>query len=976
MKTFLQYVAEDLIKKFGQDLSRVAVVFPNKRAALFLSDELARLTDRPIWSPAYVTISELFRRHSERQVADPIKLVCDLHRCFTEQTGIDETLDHFYSWGQLLLSDFDDIDKHMADADKVFANMRDLHELDDLSYLTEEQKEIIRKFFSNFTDTHNTELKERFIKLWSRMADIYHAFNERLFEQHLAYEGALYREVAQQEDIDFEYEYYVFVGFNMLQEVEQELFRRLRKQGKALFYWDFDHYYMPSFNDGQKENEAGHYIAQYLNDFPNEFSNDRQDLYGQFSTPRNIRYIAAPTENAQARYISTWLKDGMHKRIDEGRRTAIVLCNEGLLQTIIHCLPDEVEKVNITTGYPLIQSTAASLVTLLLNLQTLGYSQQRAAFRMAQVNAVLNHPYAQYISEQAQNIQKKLREEHIYYPTPDILCIDEGTQLLFTHHIEHEALLRWLCDMIQAVARGVENEDKTADPLAQESLFRTYTLLNRLEGLVKSGELTVDTITLQRLIAQLITSTSVPFHGEPAEGLQVMGVLETRNLDFDHVLVLSCNEGNMPKGVNDTSFIPYSIRKAYGLTTIDHKVAIYSYYFHRLLQRANDITIMYNNATNDGHTSEMSRFMLQLMVESHHQFNFYTLQAGQKHEPFNPKPIEKSEEVMGRLRNIFDPKLNPKNDSPLLTPTAINNYMRCPLRFFYKYVCGLRENDENEEDVIDNRVFGNIFHEASRIIYTRLIEKNRQILARDIDEVLKEKSEIERAVDKAFQKELFGVNTTSAPRDLSKNFNGLQLINREVIIHYLRQLLTIDRRLAPFSIIGLECLSMATIETPHITTTIGGRIDRLDRITEKNPNTGLMEERIRVVDYKTGSRKLTPIENVEGIFEQENLSKHNDYYLQTFLYGCIIRTSTSYNKEQLPVSPALLFIQHAGGEEYDPVLTFGKERINDVEDNRSVFSESLREKVDEMFNPDKSFNPTNDRQRCATCPYFLLCTKM
>ena len=177
MKSFLQYVAQDLIRRFGENLSHVAVVFPNKRAALFLSDELAHLSKRPIWSPAYITISELFRRHSSRQVADPIKLVCDLHRCFTEQTGLDETLDHFYGWGQLLLSDFDDVDKHMADADKVFANLRDIHELDDVSYLTDEQRQILQKFFSNFSDTHNTELKQRFLRLWSHMGDIYHAFN-------------------------------------------------------------------------------------------------------------------------------------------------------------------------------------------------------------------------------------------------------------------------------------------------------------------------------------------------------------------------------------------------------------------------------------------------------------------------------------------------------------------------------------------------------------------------------------------------------------------------------------------------------------------------------------------------------------------------------------------------------------------------------------------------------------------------------
>ena len=240
MKSFLEYVAADLLQKYGTNLSRIAVVFPNKRAALFLNEYLARLAGKPLWSPAYITISDLFRSHSQRQVADPIQLVCILHQCFTQCTGINETLDHFYGWGQLLLSDFDDLDKNMASAEHVFANLRNIHEYDDISYLTEEQRIIIRKFFSNFNEEHNSELKQRFLQLWSHIFDIYQSFNDKLSEQGLAYEGALYREVAEREDIDFEYDTYLFIGFNMLQQVEQTLFRCMKQQGKARFYWDYD----------------------------------------------------------------------------------------------------------------------------------------------------------------------------------------------------------------------------------------------------------------------------------------------------------------------------------------------------------------------------------------------------------------------------------------------------------------------------------------------------------------------------------------------------------------------------------------------------------------------------------------------------------------------------------------------------------------------------------------------------------------
>ncbi len=977
MKSFLGYVAEDLLKTYGRNLSRVAVVFPNKRAALFLNEQLGQLSGGPLWSPAYLTISELFRKHSSRQIADPIKLICVLHRCFTQQTGFEETLDHFYGWGQLLLADFDDVDKNMADAKQVFRNLRDFHELDNVNFLNDEQKEIIKKFFSNFTDDHDTELKRRFLQLWTKMWNIYHEFNEVLKEEGLAYEGALYREVAEQENIDFEYDQYVFVGFNLLQKVEQRLFLQLKRLGKARFYWDFDHYYMRR-GEGQNQHEAGHFIAQYLKDFPNALDNNSEEIYGNFSHHKTIRYIAATTENAQARYISTWLaenadeKDGRRqRRMDEGKKTAIVLCNEGLLQTVILCLPEEVREVNITTGFPLIQTPAASLVSMLFTLQTTGFSPQRGRYRLTHVNKVLCHPYLKFLSENIDTLYQQLNERYLNFPSPEMLAIDEPLALLFKPLNGHQELLAWLCELLQNVAKSAKDDN----PLMQESLFRMYTILNRLLGLVESGDLVVDITTLQRLINQLVASTSVPFHGEPIEGLQIMGVLETRNIDFEHVLLLSCNEGNMPKGINDTSFIPYNLRKAYGLTTIDHKVAIYSYYFHRLLQRAHDITILYNNATSDGQSAEKSRFMLQLMVESPHTFEMKTLVTEQKFKPFNPVAIEKNDEIMEKLLARFDQNRHPEQQwvgtsptlaqtqelTPLLTPTAVNRYMRCPLLFYYNYVCGIRQADETEDNIIDNRIFGNIFHEAAEEIYRLLMAQSNRILATDIERLLKERVTIERAVDNAIQKELRFPQEKNLP--ISTQLNGLQLINREVIIHYLRRLLELDKRMTPFTILGLETNTITQLKTPHITTTIGGRIDRLDQVNGS----------IRVIDYKTGSKRLTPLENVDAIFEQQNLTKHSDYYLQAFLYGCIVRTSRIMNPDKLPVSPALLFIQHAGSDDYDPVLAFKDERIDDVETDRIQFGNRLKETVDQIFDPQIPFTPTTDRQRCTNCVCQLLC---
>lgn len=873
---FLEHVAADLLKRYGTDLSRVAVVFPNKRASLFLNEHLARMADKPLWSPAYITISDLFRSHSSWKVADPILLVCELHKCFVETTGIDETLDHFYGWGQLLLADFDDLDKNMGPADQVFKNLRDIHELDDISYLTDEQREMIKRFFSNFSEDHNSELKQRFLRLWSRIGTIYHRFNEQLASQQLCYEGALYRQVVENPTIDFRYDTYAFVGFNHLQEVEKILFKRLERKGKAIFYQDTE-------------------------ELP----------------PEELTYISAPTENIQARYVSQWLTP---ERIAAGRRTAIVLCDEKLLQTVIHCLPKEVEKVNVTTGYPLIQTAAATLVSQFFNLQINGFSLKTQSFRRHWLELMNRHPYAKMMPEDYAS----------------------------THYTDNSELMHALLGIVRHVAKDPSPKDQ----LATESLFRVYTVLNRLTDLVDSGILKVDSITLQRLVTQVIQSTSIPFHGEPAEGIQIMGVLETRNLDFDHVLMLSCNEGNMPRGVSDTSFIPYSIRKAYGLTTVDHKVAIYEHYFHRLLQRAKDVTLVYNNATNDGQTGEMSRFMLQQMVEREKPILYRTLQAGQQTSLRRPKPIVKTDEVMAIMKDRFS------QEKDGISPTAISTYLRCQLRFFYHYVGNLIEPDDNDEELVDNRIFGNIFHKAAQTFYEKLKAlTGNHITALVIDDYLKRKIEIEQAVDDAFRTELFQIKD---PNRKTPDYDGLQLINREVIIKYLRLLLETDRKLTPFSILGLE----KPIRMPFGDTVIRGIIDRLDQITD--PETG--EDLVRVIDYKTGARKQKDLPDVAAIFDPANVKEHSDYYLQAFLYSHIVR-----QEKNIPVSPLLLFVQYTGAENYEPTLKLGKEPVRDIANVSDEFIQLLTEKMSEIFSQDLAFSPTEDAERCRTCPYQMLC---
>ena len=901
MKTFLQYVAQDILAKHGTNLAQTAVVFPNKRAALFLNQYLAQQAGKPIWSPSYTTISDLFRQQSPLAVADSIKLICDLHKVYNDITGRGETLDQFYGWGQILLEDFDDIDKNLADAQKVFANIEDLHELDSVAYLSEEQKRLLEQFFGNFRQGQNTELKQKFLTLWNKLRDVYEAFNQRLEHQGLTYEGALYRRVVESEENDFKYERYIFVGFNLLQKVEQQLFKRLKQEGKALFYWDFDRYYL------QSEHEAGHYIRQYLDRFPNELDNTDADIYDNLTKPKEITYVSAPTENVQAHYIAHWLREEGRKRIEQKQETAIVLCNENLLQAVTHCLPPEVKSVNITTGYPLAKTPFASLLNALLKWVSMPTQKNERQLRQ--------HPYAHFFAES---------EELMKRPSDTSIA----------------TLSQWLTDIVRHIGTHSDNSD---DAFFTEALFRTYTLLNRLRQLILDGDLDANTATFQRLLNQLIASTTIPFHGEPIEGLQVMGLLETRNLDFKHLLVLSCNEGNIPQKLNSPSFIPYSIRKAYGLTTIDHKTSIYAYYFHALLQRAEDVTIVYNKTTDEGKQSEMSRFMLQLMSQE----EFRHIQQKTLVAPV-ATPKTKTETTADEAKTL-------PFEAEMLSPTDLGRYLRCPRQFYYSKVAAIPQPDQ-DEDSLDNRLFGNVFHKAAQLLYDGLLQDG-SIKKDDIAAVLKDPRRIENIVSEAFREEKAVINNRISP------------LHHAVITDYLRRLLTIDQKLAPFSIIGNEHRVRAQYSVDGRKIVIGGIIDRLDLVTDSNG-----ERRIRVVDYKTGSQPQQTVASVEEIFDPACITKkHSDYFLQTMLYATIVAQNHEGKYPSLPVAPALIFIQHTAGDDYDPTLVVNHQKISDIRACQPTFGEHLQGLLSDILNPENPFTPTDEQKRCTYCPYKKIC---
>lgn len=959
MESFLKLVAADLYKHTEGNLAHTAVVFPNKRAGLFFNEYLAQESESPIWSPAYVSISELFRSLSPWEVGDPVKLVCELYKIFRRETQSTETLDDFYFWGEMLISDFDDADKNKVDTDKLFSNLQDLRNImDDYTFIDDEQEEAIRQFFQNFSIERRTALKERFISLWDVLGNIYKGFRESLASQNIAYEGMMYRHVIEHLDVDkLPYEKYVFVGFNVLSKVEHTLFTQLKDAGKAVFYWDYDEFYMKE-NRQAVTHEAGEFIRRNLRDFPSPLSGE---LFKNLSKPKEVHYIASSTENAQARYLPQWIRNNL---TTPEKETAVVLCNEALLQPVLHSLPAEVKHVNITMGFPLSQTPVYSFLIALLELHTHGFNFKSGRYTFQSVVTLLKHPYTRQLTGQAELLEKELTRNNRFYPLPGELGKDEFLTRLFTPLsgnlnlcIRLSETLQQVAGIYQANTSGTEDTD-AFNQLYRESLFKAYTTINRFRTLIEEDELTVQSETFRRLLVKVLSATNIPFHGEPAIGMQVMGVLETRNLDFRHLVLLSVNEGQLPKSGGDSSFIPYNLRKAFGMTTIEHKIAVYAYYFYRLLQRAERITLMYNTSSDGLNRGEWSRFMLQFLIEWPHSITRQFLEAGQSPQGTSSITVEKTPDVMRRMQSLFDVRTNPKAK---FSPSALNYYLDCPLKFYYRYVAGLSAPDEVSAE-IDSATFGSIFHYAAEHIYKDLTTHGKVINKEALETLLRNEVKLQDYVDTAFKKLFFNV-----PQNEKPEYNGVQLINSAVIARYLKQLLQNDLRYAPFTFIAseMEVDEPIDIQTPKgvIKSRIGGIIDRMDS----------KDGTLRIVDYKTGGDADTP-PHVESLFIPDK--KRSNYVFQTFLYAAIM----CRKQPTMKIAPALLYIHRAATETYSPVIQMGeprkpKEAVEDFSKYEKEYRERLQGLLEEIFNPEKSFTQTEIIEKCTYCDFKALCKR-
>ena len=980
MTPFLQAVAQDLYRRYGDNLSHTAVIFPSKRAGLWFDRYLYECAGHPLWSPSYVSVDELFGRISKLGKESSIRTVCLLHEIFCRLTGSTEPLDDFYHWGELMLSDFDDIDKNFVEADRLFVNLADIKDVESrFDYLSPEQRALLARFFAGLSNnTERTELKRRFIELWQTMGDIYNELRTALSAKGLAYEGMMYRDAIEHFDTSLlTYDHYIIVGFNVLNRVEQALFDRLKESGKALFYWDYDRYYYDNIR-----HEAGTFVRENISRYGNALGDDNT-LYDHLNHLSEITYISAATDNAQARYLHTWLGTYLTDREEE---TGVILCNEDIASTVMHALPgDKLKNVNVTMGVRLTQTPVYTLVNTYLNLHTKGYDETQDMYMIGHVATLLSHPYIVRLYPEAEPLRHMLmRSKRIYISSTTTGITEAGMEHLFAHPTDNRSLLSALTTLISHTGRLFceTNEEDYFTQLGKEALFQVHRIAESFKTLIEEGTLRIATKTLVRLMQRMMTQVSIPFHGEPAIGLQVMGVLETRNLDFRHIILLSANEGKLPKSASEVSFIPHNLREAFGMSTIQRQNAVYAYYFYRMIQRAEQVTIVYNNGTDGMNKQEPSRYIMQLQVEFPGK-----LLSRELHSPSRPVPseeivVEQTDDTRHKLQEHFryspppchslqslrtedfvaeqsEESLQAKKPIFRLSPSTLNDYLDCRLRFYLKHIEGLTPPEEPNAD-IDVAALGTIFHKSAELAYDRLTERSRTITKEDITALLKEERHVQGIVDEAFRTEFFH----SEP-DKPLHYNGTQLIVRHVICSYLRQLLRMDQRRTPFDYIQSEkkisqVLPIVSHGTP-LDILLGGTIDRIDSKKDVNGH-----EVIRIIDYKTGGSQKT-IKNIDELFQRDK--PRDGYVFQAFYYAYLM--SSKYER----IAPSLLFVRNTSDEAFEPHILIDKHPVEDFTLYRDVFAQRLHETIEEIFNSDVPYTATTNKEACKYCKFTSLCGK-
>lgn len=954
MNSFLRQLTQELYNKYGSNLSNCLLVFPNRRAGLFFSKYLNEIIDTPLWAPRILTINELFRTLSNLQVEDNLGLLFRLYKIYVRKMQVEESFDEFYHWGEMLLGDFDDLDKYRVDAKHLFQNLAEEKQIDRLfDYLTEEQIEAIRLFWSSFRPDRYSQHQKEFVMLWENLYAIYAEFREQLLMEGLAYEGMASRKLVDDFEagcIQVEEDRVIFIGFNALNRCETDLFLALKNQNKADFYWDYDESYLQN-----PLHEAGLFLRDNIKQFPSpetkiSFRNKKEG-----GIP--IEFVALTSEVGQAKYAHSVVSDFCKDTSVPLEETAIVLADEELLLPVLHSIPLLAKNVNVTMGYPAKNTPVASLLRLVIELQKSAKTQnEKTVYHHKQVLALLNHQYLNSINPDLAHklIQEILTTNKIQVPQ-SLFKGDLVLEKLFEPVSNVEQFSLYLLELLQEIYRRLEPEEERksmVDKIEQEYIYHLFLAIKRLNSLLVQYKIDVQQDTFYRILDKMIQSLSIPFEGEPLTGLQVMGILETRLLDFKKIVILSMNEGKLPKTGTANSFVPYHLRKGFGMPTIDHQDAIFAYYFYRLIQRADEIKLLYSTQSDGIRTGEMSRFLYQLKYES----NFAITESSPAYDISlqEAKPITVSKTA--RIVNLLNEYCGANSRS--FSPSALNTYLNCSLSFYFKYLAGLKEPDA-VLDEIDPPTFGNLFHWTLEQLYQPYLGKTIQ--KEDLIGLQKNKELINHVL-----RESFRINYFNLSEEQTLEIGGRNLLIFDILKKFIERVLVLDQKFTPFEILSLEekyNIQIPIEENKTRKVNISGLIDRVDKLGDT----------IRILDYKTGKAELS-FKDISSLFEKEGKAR-NKAAFQTFLY-CLF-----YDEKFAPnhsISPGIYSLKEFFNDDFDCILAQKEGRNSPVSVQnyrlfKNEFVEGLKELLEEIFNPDVPFTQVENVETCRTCVYAEIC---
>jgi CRISPR/Cas system-associated exonuclease Cas4 (RecB family) len=965
MEYFLENIARSLYKEYGNTLNRHCLVFPNRRAGLYFLKYLAAGIQKPVWTPAIYTINELFKSYSSFQMATAEILLFELYKVYRRIRKSPESFDDFYFWGDMLLDDFDDVDKYLVNAQLLFRNVLDIKNIDQqFGGLTGAQTDIIKKFWVNFDPEKPTREKTGFIGIWSILHDLYTAFRHSLGEQNLAYEGMLFRELAEKRSEAFysgiEWDMVHFIGFNALNECEKVVMQNFRKAGKARFYWDYDNSYIKNGN----MNSAGFFMRENLkifgNDMPSGWNYDTLLTVGAPVVRRRV--FESSSDVAQVKLIPELVKQLPDLTEETAHHTAIVLADENLLMPVLTSLPETTGDINITMGYPLKHSLVYTLIRNLMELQRNAIvTGGIARFGYKDVMSILKHTLITGFSGEADSeILREITESNMLWVPSDRFARSGNLAMVFIKPATSELLSGYFKNILSLVALLSENKTdesgkkSTSQNIRNEFIYRVILSLNRLETIVNQGDVTFSAGTYMRILDRLLRIQSVPFSGEPLSGIQIMGILETRALDFRNLMILSVNEGILPSASTGSSFIPFTLREAFRLPSINHQESIYAYHFYRLLQRAENVTFLYNSNSEGLRSGEMSRFLVQMKYDPVLRPEFIDMGFEIKSHGSIGRRIERTEEHLRRLNLRFPDK----NDQRMLSPSAINTWLNCRMKFYYRYVNGLKEPGVVTKD-IDPAMLGEILHDIMRKLYNDFLRST--LTAAIIDSIIRDKQLLEVKILNAINEKFSD--------ESDRKVEGTEFIIRDVLMAYVLKILRTDKSLAPFKILHLESVfnfpvSISSGGSARDVLT-GGKVDRID----------LTGDVTRIVDYKTGT-VADKINRLEDLFEDDR-KKDTDAWLQTLLY-C---EAFLINNKGISVRPSVYKIRKLTASSDNDKLkikTDGKNEfiVDDYQSVRDEFLKNLKGVITEIFSNNEPFIMTNDiRGKCTYCPYRKLCLR-